>query len=145
MLRSERQILQSKLHSADTGVINIDAVDFIDLYEPNPYGGSPYAYFLFEAIARLFIERLGVVDAFDLDTRREDDCSSDNRTGEGSDTNFVDTSDVLDACLPQQPFEVQHGIQTIPFLLFFVEPLRQNLVKTPCAGTRISLQSAEDG
>src|SRR5436309_379148 len=145
MLRSERQILESKLHSADTGVINIDAVDFIDLDEPDPHGGSRRAYFLFEAIASLFIERLGVVDAFDLHTLRKNDRSSDDRAGERSHPDFVDAGDVLDTGFPQQPFEVQHGIQTIPFFFLFVVPLRQNLVKTPGAGTRITLQSPEDG
>ena len=132
------------MHGADASAINIDAVDFLNLHDANCNGGSARVYLPLEPIASRFVERLRVVDAVDLHTARENNRSGDDGTGERSHTDFVNSGDVLDAGFPEQPFEVQHGIQTIPFLFLFLVPLRQDLVKTPGAGAGITLQTAKD-
>src|SRR5207247_8521266 len=129
---------------ADASARKSDAVDFRNRHDANCNGGSARVYLPFEPIASLFVQRLRVVDTVDLHTGRENNRSGDDGTGERSHTDFVNAGDVLDACFPEQPFEVQHGIQTIPFLFLFLVPLRQDLVKTTGPGAGITLQTAKD-
>src|SRR5260370_812239 len=100
MLRRNRQGLQGKLHCANTGMIDIDPVDLINLHKSNRNSGRALPDFLIELDARLLIESFRVIDTFDLHARWKNNGGGDNRAGEWSHTDFIDSGDALDAGLP---------------------------------------------
>src|SRR5262249_25521111 len=104
---------------------------------------SPANFFI-EAVACFFIEGLGVVDVINLSAGWKYDGSRNNGSCQWSHADFIHASDVLNSGLPQQPFAMKHCIQTAPFLLLIVVPLRQDPVEPSCAGTRIALELPKD-
>ena len=140
MLRHQRQARERELHRAQPGVVDVDAVDLVDLDDADADRRRTAPNLHVELDAPIGVERLRVVDAVDLGPRREDHRRGDDRAGERSHADLVDAGDVHDAGLPQQPFEMQHRVEPQPFLALLVGAFGEQLVEFLHAGARVALQ-----
>src|SRR5207244_2229232 len=128
----------------NSGMVDIEPIDLFDLDSSDRKRRCLSTNLLIEANARVFIERLRIVDAFNLRSRRKYDRRRDDRTRQGPHSNFIHTGDVMNSRFPKQSFEMKHRVQTVSLLLLLAVAFRQNFVETPRSRPRIAFKLAQD-
>ena len=119
-------------------MVNVEGIDFphISHADANSCGYSPDSGFSFET--SFGIEALGIIDAGDFRVRRKHNGGCNDGTGERTYTNFIDARDRSDTRFPEQPFEVQHILDTQSFRPFLFIALFESIVNFSNTLARIS-------
>ena len=128
MLRRNRQLGDSQLHRSNSGVVNIDAVDLFDFNNAERKRGCPGTNLLVQAVPRLLVERFGIVDSSDFASGRKHHRCRDDGARQRPHTHLVHTGNMLNACLPEETFEMKHRVEPVLFLLLVVVALCQHLI-----------------
>src|SRR5207237_2804164 len=116
-LGNDRQRPERKLHRTNSSVIDVDSIDLVNLDNPDGNGEGPFPDDHIQPVPSLLIQSFRVVYAFDLHARWKNNRGGDDRPRERPDPDFIDTGDVLNPGLPEQPLEMQHRVEPVAFPL----------------------------
>jgi hypothetical protein len=140
VLRADRQRLDGAPHREQAGVVDIDAVDLLDLGAADRDRDGDGADSALGVLALLEVELLRIVDARKLRMRRKHDRGGDHGTGHRTHSDLVDSRDDLHARAPQYSFEVQHCIQPRALDRVALVSLLERLVELAHAVARVSFE-----
>ena len=144
VLRLPRQRFDRAPHREQTGVINVDGVDFLDRGNADADARRFCPYFQRKLCPRGRVEFLGIINARDIGFRREHDGGGHHRPCKWPHADFVDTGDVLHARFPQQLLEMPHRLQAQTLVPLSLVALLQRNVELSHALPRIALQTVQD-
>src|SRR5262245_13725815 len=111
VLRADRQRLHGAPHREQAGVVDIDAVDLLDVGAADRDRDGDGANSALGVLALLEVELLRIINARELRMRRKHNCGGDYGTGHRTHSDLVNSRDDLHARTPQYSFEVQHRIE----------------------------------
>ncbi len=143
VLRAHRQCFDRAAHREQARVIDVDAVDLLDLGTADADAGRCDANRALGRLALLEIEALRVVDSAKLRVRRKHYRRGDHRAGHRSHADLVDAGDALHARAPEHALEIQHRVEPQRFGALALVALLERIVERPHAVARIALELVE--
>src|SRR5690349_6140535 len=101
MLRRDAKIFERYLHGTETGMINVQSIDLVDL-DNSQTNSRRFATDLYiQPDARRFVESFRIINAFDFRIRWKNNCGGHHWSGQRTHSNLINTSDMDNAGFPQ--------------------------------------------